>query len=247
MAAPDTASPSSSPSYTPVVTDAMRLVRVLFSPGAVFGEIKEKPTFWMPWFIISILFAVVQFLQGPFQTRVREIMMQQSGRELPAGATGPIAQIIGAVFTPVVVLAIAAISAAVLYGLTAAFGGEATFKKMLTVTIFMWPLEVIRQVLTYAVLSMRGVESINSAADIWVSLGADLLLPADASVGTFLRAVLAGIGPIQVWSAAICAFGITTLTGLEKGKAWGVAIISWLIGVLITAGLASVGMRFAGG
>ncbi len=245
MAAPESAAPSTS--YTPVVTDAMRLVRVLFSPGAVYGEIKDKPTFWMPWLIVSILFAVVQFLQAPFQTRVREIMIQQAGRDLPAGATGPLAQILGAVVTPVVVLVIVAISAAVLYGLTAAFGGEATFKKMLTVTIFLWPLELIRQLLTFAVLSMRGVESINSASDIWVSLGADLLLPADASVGTFLRAVLAGIGPIQVWSMAISAIGINTLTGLEKGKAWTVAVILWLIGVLITAGLASIGMRFAGG
>ncbi len=245
MAAPETAAPS--PSSTPVVTDAVRLVRVLFSPSAVFGEIKEKPTFWMPWLIISILFAVVQFLQGPFQARVREIVIQESGRPMPAGATGPVVQIISAVFTPVVVLAIAAISAAVLYGLTAAFGGEATFKKMLTVTIFMWPLEVIRQLLTFAVLSMRGVESINSASDMWVSLGADLLLPADTGVGTFVRAILAGIGPIQVWSAAICAIGISTMTGLEKGKAWTVAVISWAIGVLVTAGLASIGMRFAGG
>ncbi len=245
MAAPDTAAPSTS--YSPVVTDLMRLVRVLFSPGAVFGEIKDKPTFWMPWFLVSIMFAVVQFLQAPFQTRVREIMMQQSGRELPAGATGPVAQILGAVFTPVVVLIIVAIAAAILYGLTAAFGGEATYKKMLTVTIFMWPLEVIRQLLTYAVLSMRGVESINSAADMWVSLGADLLLPTDAGVGTFVRAVLAGIGPIQIWGAAIVAVGIATLTGLEKGKAWTVAIISWLIGVVVGGGLAAVGMRFAGG
>ena len=231
----------------PFVTDAVRLARVLFSPGAVFAEQQERPTFWRPFLIVMVVLAVLQFLQQPFQARIRELAIQAAGRQAPAGPGGPAAIVIGVVVGALILLIMVAISAGILYLLVTAFGGEASFKKMLTVTVFAWSIGVIQQLLTFVVLSMRGVDSIHNVWDAFVSFGADLLLPADASVGAFARIYLAGIGPLAIWQIAICAVGLQVLGKLGKGAAWGAAIIAYLVFLLIPSGLGAFGMKMAGG
>jgi hypothetical protein len=234
-------------SYTPILTDFLRLVRAPFAPKGVFEEQQEQPTFWMPWVVISIAFIVLQILQKPFQMRVRELLLQQAGRPVPAGGGGALSIAIGIVTGLITVLVIVAISAGILYLLLMLFGGQSTYKKMMTVAIFAGPIMVLQQLLTFVVLSMRGVSSINSVWDMFVSFGADLLLPADAQVGAFSRVFLAGIGPLAIWQVAITATGVMVLGKVGKGAGWSVASIAYLIGLALSAGLASFGMKMAGG
>lgn len=245
MTTPETPAAPPAASYTPVVTDLTRLGRVLFSPAAVFEELREAPTFWMPWLVVSILYAAIQFFQRPFQARVREIMMEQAGRPAPPASAA--SGIIGMALTPVTVLVLCVIAGAILYGLMAAVGGDTTYKKMLTVVIFAWPLTLLQQALTAVVLSMRGVASISSPMDMFVSFGADLLLPAEASVGNFIRFFLAGIGPLQIWAVAITAVGLMVLGKVGKTQAWIAATVSYVIGLGVGAGVATFGMKMMGG
>ena len=144
-------------------------------------------------------------------------------------------------------LVICAIAAGILYVITAALGGETTFKKMLTVTIFTWPLAILTQLLTWGVLTMRGVDSITGPTDMIVSLGVDNLLPSSVQLGHFLRFLLVGIGPIQIWSLAITAIGISILAKASKGQAWTVATVYFVLALLMTAGLGALGMKMVGG
>lgn len=231
-----------------MITDALRLVRVLFSPGDVFREIKERPPFWVPFFLVAIVFAVTQMLASPFQMKVREIMVTQAGQPAPPAASGTVAMIGTLVVTPIMVLLMSAIAAGILYVLMQMLGGEdATFKRMLSVVIHAWPATLILQALTVGVLYMRGLDSIRTTSDAQVSLGLDLLLPAEMAVGAFTRAVLAGIGPLQIWGLVITAVGLEVLGGAEKGKAWTGAIISFVIGLLIAGGLAGAFSGMMGG
>ena len=246
MAAPEPQA-TSAVAYTPVVTDLWRLVRVLFAPRGVFEEQQDKPTFWMPWIVVSLAFAVVQFLQRPFQMRVREMVLQQLGRPVPPAGGAAVSLVIGVVTGALTVLILAALTAGILYLLLTVFGGEASFKKMLTVAIFGWPIAILGQLLTFVVLSMRGVGAINSVWDIFVSYGADVLLPADMQLSAFLRLFLAGIGPLGIWQVAITAIGLGVLGKVGKGGAWTTAIVAFLILLVITALLGSFGMKAAGG
>lgn len=249
MTAPETA-PTAPPSGgIPFVTDAGRLVRVLFSPGDVYGEQQDRPTFWRPWLIISILWAVLQFLQRPFQMKVQELMLAQRGVTTPppGAGSGAVSYVIGGATAFLTVLIMSAITAGILYLLAAGMGGETSYKKMLTVVIFTWPLALFQQLLTFVVLTMRGVDAIRGPWDLFVSLGADLLLPADAQVGAFTRIFLAGIGPLQIWGLVLTAVGLMVLGKLGKGAAWTAATISFLVGLAVGAGLGSFGMRAMGG
>jgi hypothetical protein len=225
----------------------MRLVRVPFSPGDVFAEQRERPTFWLPWVVVSVIFAVIQILQSPFQRRVQELMMAQAGRPVPTGGPGPLSYVITTATGFVTVLVMCAISAAILYMLMSVLGGETTYKKMLTVAIFTWPIALLQQLITVAVLMQRGVAAIRGPWDMFVSFGADVLLPADAQLGAFMRIFLAGIGPLQIWGVVITAVGLMVLAKAGKGSAWTGAIVSYLVGLSIGAGLGSFGMKMMGG
>jgi Yip1 domain len=246
MAAPEPQA-TTAVAYTPVVTDALRLVRALFSPRAVFEEQQDKPTFWMPWVVVSIAFAIVQFLQRPFQTRVRELVYQQLNRPMPAGGGGPVSMAIGVATGAATVLIMAALAAGIFYLLLSVFGGDTSFKKMLTVSIFGWPIAILGQLLTFIVLTMRGVGSINSVWDMFVSFGADVLLPADLQLSAFQRLFLAGIGPLAIWQVVITAIGLRVLGKVSKGGAWATAIITFIILLAVTAFLGAFGMKAAGG
>ncbi len=242
----DTAAPPVSASTdTSFMADAVRLVRVLFSPGAVFGEIQNRPTFWRPWILVSIVSVIITYLQRPFQQRVQSIIMEHAGRPMPADT--PLKMVLALCASPIVVLVLMAISAVILYGLASAMGGEVTYKKMLSVVAFSFPPILIQQIITVAVLMTRGVQSISGPADMFVSLGADLALPADASVGYFTRFVLAGIGPLQIWALVIVAIGVMVMGKTSKGSAWTAAIIHFIILLVAFSALGALGAGMMGG
>ena len=245
MAAP---APEAKPvAYTPVLTDLWRLVRAPFTPRAVFEEQADAPTFWMPWLVVTVVFAALQILQRPFQMRVRDLVLQKLGQPIPPGGFSAVRTVIGLVGTGVTVLILACVAAGIFYVLTMVFGGQTTFKKMLTVTIFAWPIAILQQVLTYVVLSVRGVDAIQSVWDAQVSFGADLLLPSDMALTPFLRLLLAGIGPLAIWQVAITAIGLKTLGKSSWATAWTVAIIAFVVLLLGLASLGAFGMKAAGG
>ena len=245
MAAP---APDPQPvSYTPVLTDLWRLVRAPFAPRAVYEEQQSAPTFWMPWVLVSVIFAALQILQRPFQMRVRDLVLQKLNQPIPPGGFSAVRSVIGFLGAGVTVLVLACIGAGILYLLTMVFGGQTSFKKMLTVCIFAWPIAILQQVLAYVVLSIRGVDSIQSVWDVQVSFGADLLVPSDATLSAFLRLVLAGIGPLAIWQLVITAVGLKTLGKVSWATAWTVAIIAAVILLLGLSALGAVGMKAAGG
>jgi hypothetical protein len=246
MAAPQP-QPAQAPAYTPVLTDLWRLVRAPFAPRPVFEEQQAAPTFWMPWIVVSVIFALLQILQRPFQMRVRDLVLQKMGQPIPPGGASIARSLVGVVGGAVTVLILCCIAAGIFYIVLMVFGGQTTFKKMLTVAIFAWPIAILQQILTWIALSIRGVDSIQSVWDVQVSFGADLLLPSDTTVSAFLRLFLAGIGPLAIWQLVITAIGLKTLGNVSTGAAWTAAVISFLIMLVGLAALGAVGMKAAGG
>jgi hypothetical protein len=105
-------------------------------------------------------------------------------------------------------LVLCAIVGGVLYVLVSMFGGQTSYKKMMAVSIFTWPVTLIQLAVTWVVLNSRGVGTINGPSDMIVSLGTDLLVPADAQIGYFARFPVAGIGPLPDLKPTITAVGL---------------------------------------
>ena len=69
------------------------------------------------------------------------------------------------------------------------------------------------------------------------ALGLDLLVP---EAGKFLASVLKAINPFTIWGLILTAIGVTVTHKTSKGTGYTVATVSFLIGVLVAGGLASL-------
>ncbi|MFI5280139.1 MAG: YIP1 family protein [Gemmatimonadales bacterium] len=230
----------------PIVSDAVRLLRVLISPGAVFAEIEQRPTFWGPFAVVAILNVVINYFQQPFNQRIGQIMTERAGRPFtePTAVRTAISAVLGGTLGPLILCLLVG---GVLYVLVSVFGGQTTYKKMITVSIFTWPVTLIQLAVTNVVLASRGVASINGPQDLFVSLGADLLLAGDTQIGVFPRLLLAGIGPLPIWKLTLTAVGLMVMGKLDKNQGWTAAIIIFVLAVLMTATIGALSMKMMGG
>ena len=240
MAAPAPQAPAGG-SYIPIVTDFMRLVRVLYAPGAVFDEQKEKPTWFLPWLVIAILCVAIGFWQLPYSQRVVELAIQAypNAPQLTADQLRS-RSIIGLIVTPIFFLIFALVSAGILYLAVSVLGAKARFKGLLSVSVFAQVMLPITLILQGIILRMRGgpSEAITTMMDAQPALGLNVLVGADTS--RFVTALLAGIGPLPLWALFITAVGIMRLEGVKKNTAWTAAIASFVVMLLVGAFLASL-------
>lgn len=237
MTTPETAAPApAGSSGIPVVSDALRVIKAMFSPGDTFGEMNPvKPPFWGAWIFVTIIFMVAQFLMSPFQQKIQRMAMEAAGR--PTGNMDAF-MLIGMAFTPVITLAMICIAALILWVTVSLTGGESRFRQMMSVNVFSWGPILIQQFIMWGVLQSRGLDAVRSAADLRPALGLDLLLPAET--GGFLMGLAAGINPFAIWATVIAAVGLQVLVKLDKSKAWTAAIISFLVSLVIGALIAGM-------
>ena len=239
MAAPE---PQATPAvtYIPIVTDLLRLLRAPFAPFGVFDEQREKPTFWLPWIVLSALFMVVGLVALPVTLHIARLSAEAAGRPFPPSAES-LTRVLAVGGIPIGILIAVMIGAVVLYFVLMISGAEARFKGMMTVSVFVAPITLIQTLVTTVVLKMRGVESIQTLADARITFGLDNMVSAEfVEAHKAIAALLRGIGPFEIWGLVITAIGLAALEKVPPKKAWTAAIVAFIIGLMIRAGSALV-------
>ncbi len=219
---------------------ALDLFNVLLEPTVVFERVREKPKFLAPFLVICVLQIVIGAINLPF-TQAAMHAMAASRPAPPAGAPDPAKfASIGLIFVPVGLVIAYVISAGLLWILTSVISGEAKFLSLLSVTTYASITGVLLAAAGVVVLRLRGIDNVTSMADLQPALGLDLLVP---EAGKFLTAVLKSINPFTIWGLVLTAIGVTVTHKTGKGTGYTIATVSFLIGVLVAAGMASL---FAG-
>ncbi len=240
MAAPAPAPEVPAASRIPIVTDFLRLVRVLYEPGKVFDEQRQQPTWFLPWVVIAIVCVIIGFVQLPYSQRVVELAMQafpNAPQLSPAQLRGRV--MIGIFVTPVFFLIFALVGAGILFLIVSIGGSSARYRGMLSVSIFSQVLIPITLLLQAVILRMRGApaDAISTMTDAQPALGLNVLLSSDSR---FLETIYAGIGPLPIWSLIITAIGIQRLEKAKQGIAWTAAVVSFLLMLMVGAALAGL-------
>lgn len=239
MTAPETpAAPARSD--IPFVTDALRLVRVLFAPTEVFEENREKPAFWIPWIIVSVLILAITMLSFPYTMAAMRLGAEARGQPLPASMES-IARFSSLVAVPVMMLLMCLVSAGLMYLVLLAAGGTVRYKGLLSVSIMGGLIGVLQVLLTFVVLKMRGPEGLQTIADYQVSFGLDLLLPQDASLPRLVSGALKAITPFSIWSLVLTAIGVRVTEKTSNGAAWAASAAAFLLGVVMAAVFGGMG------
>jgi Yip1 domain len=221
-----TAQPSAPTAARGFVGEVLDVFNVLFDPAAVFDRIKQKPTIIAPWVVISVLGAVMAILVQPYQHAAMEALKAS----LPAAqasrvntSQGLLRAIIGA---PILTILAGAAGAGLLWLGVMLTATQARYKTLMSVLMHSQITFILFQIITFVVLTMRGVGAVGGLADMRPPLGLDLLAP---NAGYFLGAVLNGINPFSIWGVWLCGVGVSIAGGISRSTAILVTAVVYVI------------------
>src|SRR5213593_990570 len=177
------------------------LVRVLYEPAAVFERVRERPRFLAPVVTVMVLSVVLGFLSLPYIKAALGPMLAQAaaarGGTAPDAGRVALGQIIGsAIFVPIFV----AIAGGLLWIAASLFGADAEYQPLTSVAAYTSIMYILQLLAGFAVLSLRGVESVTSPLDLQPAFGLDLLAPGATG---YLGAVLKGVNVFSVWGSIL--------------------------------------------
>ena len=214
------------------------LFRVLYEPGAVFERLRDRPRILVPMVSIVMLTLALGFVAKPyFEAALGAMMAQQAqgaANPMSPGTLATIQIVSASAFMPVVIL----IGAGILWVAVSLFGADASYRKLLSVQSHAMILYVAQLVAGIVVLSMRGVESVTSVADLQPAFGLDLLMP-DAK--GYLGAVLKGVNVFSVWGVVLQGIGITKTHNTSRETGYGAAAAGFVAALLLFSAFALLG------
>ena len=210
------------------------IVDILAEPSAAFARLKSEPK-WLLAMVIFCLFSVgIAWAMFPFTAQMMGQKMMEEGvpsEQIEIAKTvARISTPIGALVAPIIwLLAISTILTltARLLGLNDAI----RFKHIYAAVVHSSLISILIVLVNTALLVVfRDVQDVKSVADMKMIPGLHLLLGASENVK--LLTFLSYFNPLSLWYLAVLAIGVRIFADTDKTKAWIVAIIVWLVGIV---------------
>jgi hypothetical protein len=248
------------PSEPARIGPAGRLIGVLVSPGETFADINRKPT-WLSPMIIGIAFWVLFALFFNWWARPdypKIIRAQNEKQSARLGTPAPPPETValqvkftkigiyagGVIVIPLFDFAVAGIFALGLLLLSA----NTTYKKILSV--YAWTscaIGLLSAVLQIAILLVRDRETLSemSIQDLGHLTPTNLGFLLQSSQSAVLKSLASSVDLFSIWTVILLIIGFVAISGsrkITKSSTAMVVIAVWVIGILIKAGLASLGL-----
>lgn len=230
-----------------------RLTGTLLSPGETFADVNRKPT-WLAPMIIAVVTVVASSVffnwrahpnwEEITRTQIKKrldksnqsITEDQMQQQVKIGTTiAKFYPVIGAVFTPVVYLAVAGIFALGMMLIQA----KTTFKKVLSVVAWTFAsMGILGTIVMMASLMVRDEEGLRNidptqpSGIVPTNLG--VFLASDASA--VIKAVAGSLDIFSIWILILLSIGFAAIAGSRKittGKTATVVFGFWAVYVLI--------------
>ena len=236
MATPEMVStaPASQPS---VMED---IIEIFYAPSQVFARRRDNPRFWAAFLILSILFALgvwvmmknlSSVMDAQFAKQSAEALRknpQLTQEQLDRGrrigqAIAPYIGIVGAVISTLI-LGVA------VWLVGKMFDSKADLKQGVMIATFASFPKII-DLLLVAVLALTvGTGNITSMSAAGPSLAR--LAPADST--PLVLGVLSRFSIGIIWATILIAIGLHVVGRIAKGRAYGAAIVLWVLGTVFT-------------
>ncbi|MCP8967719.1 Yip1 family protein [Ectobacillus ponti] len=206
------------------------LAGMLLSPAVQFERMRRNPRVLGPMFIMAILLSVMlgafmylivnDALIAQIKSAVPDQTIDKATFQTIMGVTGAV---IGLIASPIIFL----IGGAILKICTTLAGSDATYKQMLSLTIYSSTVVIVYYAVNNILFAVVGYrEGMTS----FTSLGS--LFPSGS--------MLAGLGSVfdifYLWSFYLLFAGLQTVAGLKRKGAWIVVGILFGITVLVSVG-----------
>jgi membrane protein, antimicrobial resistance system len=181
-----------------------RLAQVVFSPGALFERLRERPV-WLGALLTLVVLSVAANLLIP-EELIRQLVMEQlpdnadpSSVETALRLAGILRLIGPIVFPPLLAVFLAAV-VLLIYNLAA--GGEASFAQSMSATSHVLFISTLGGLLTVPLMLAAG--------DAQVTLGLHLLVPGLDAEG-FAYNFLHGLNFFGIWTAVVLGIAVSRI------------------------------------
>jgi membrane protein, antimicrobial resistance system len=210
-----------------------RFVAIFVSPTRVFEDIRERRVGWVqPWLMVAILYMLVTYLGLPIQRALLELN--------PAGIAPDqidkqieVMDKLGFVWVllaPIGVLFVSLVVSGLTYIVVTIMSREATFKQYFTLSMFTDVIAILGQLVSVAVVRLRGVDAIADVEEGRFSLSLRTLAPPDSSL---LKGLLGSFEFFTLWSFVLLVLGLMHVFKMTRAQAVAVIVPIWIVYVVM--------------
>ncbi len=218
------------------------ILDVFVDPFKVFARVDAGLSWWKPFVLVTAVSLVLTYLMLPFQKRLIELNPRGMGEEQLQQAVDGFDKFapLSLITVPVFLIIVYLILAGIVHLVVNIMSTRSNYKKTLSLISFCGIITIVEQIISTAVLRTRGVESMESAADMKFSLS---LAPLVGDGKGLLNAVLQSLSVFQIWYYVVLVLGIAAIFKMTRKAAIIPALPMWIISILMLW----IGGKFGGG
>lgn|GEM_PF-2706247 len=219
--------------------EILHLFNVIPTPTAVYEDLDRSPRWRIPLVFLLISSVIIGWFMIPAMIEpMRKIFESSFGSAgAQAAMNGVMKSMVVAqlLIAPAVVMLRWFVLAGILFLLAMIFAGDGgnLFKRLFSAVAYAEIIFVFMNLLTLLILNLRGIERIESAYDMTIFKGLEVLLP-DRDAHPTLSTLLSNINPFAIWYIITISVGFRVMTKSGKAKAIALAGIAWLVWVFLS-------------
>lgn len=208
------------------------MLDIFIDPMKVFRRIAADMSWWKPFVAVSIIGIVIAVLNTPMTNKVIEMQAatMDADEYERVRSMMDMWKYIGYAIIPIFVLVSGLIIAGVAHLVNSVISMRANFKKTLTLTMFCGFISVLSQLISSLIIWARGIDTIESMADLKASFGLAALIP---GLEGFWYRFSESLSLFQIWYYIVFVLGVAAIFSIERKKAFITGVAVWLVSFLL--------------
>ncbi|MCX5752946.1 MAG: YIP1 family protein [Candidatus Krumholzibacteria bacterium] len=218
------------------------IIDIFADPFKVFARIDAGLSWWKPFVLVSAATMIMSYLAFPLQQKLIELNtkgLSEEQLQKTVEGYGKFAPL-QLIMVPIGLIIFYLIVAGVVHLVINIMSSRSSFKKTLSLISFCAIITAIEQIISTVVLKMRGVDSVESVADLKFSLS---LAPLLGEGKGLLGAVLQSLSIFSIWYYVVLILGIAAIFKISRKAAIVPVLPIWIVSVIVIW----IGGRFGGG
>jgi hypothetical protein len=211
------------------------LIDVFTNPAALFERLRDRPDWLIPLVVGCVVMLIVQYFMHPFTSRatlgmINDSTPPQMAQALRDAANKPADWKL--IFQPIGYGVMCLIGAGILTGLAAMFTAKGKFMPIFSAFLYAKLVVLPSMFLALLIVSLRGVDSVNSMMDIMWTIGPAMFV----TENKLLFNVLTQINLFEAWYVVLLVIAIQKITGAKRGTSIAVVGVYWVLGAATQIG-----------
>lgn len=222
-----------------------RITGALFSPDETFADIARKPDFLVALLVILVVSTISGVVLAPRldYESLRPQMAAKNPNLAPEDLNRAVKMAtaigkVGAYASPLLVVCVFVIVAAVLLLAFRLFGGEGTFRQAFSIVTYAWIPLVIQRLILTIIIAIKGTADVNDISTLVRSNPAFLVDMADHPV---LFSFLSSFDLFTIWTMVLLIIGFAYMSRFSKGRSATIILSIWAFITVVKLGFAAMG------